>query len=84
MTAEILKPFGDYKTPGVSEGIVDMLEELLVLVKAGEVQAAGVVLINQNGFVRTRAHKGNRGMAEMVGAVAVMQHDLIRLWKADE
>lgn len=78
---EILKPFGEYHTPGPNASCIELLREVLGMAERGEVVAVAIASINPAGFTRTRADKGSRGMGEIVGAVAVMQDDLIRMWK---
>lgn len=80
-TAEILTPFGDYKTPLPSQKVIQILERALHQAQRGDVVGVALAVVDGRGFVSTRAERGTRGMAEMVGAVAVMQDDLIRLWK---
>lgn len=81
--AKILKPWGDYFTPGASSGVIRILEEALKKATSGEIVAVGIVMINPGGFTMTRAVKGSRGFGEILGGVAVLQDDLIRLWKDD-
>jgi hypothetical protein len=78
---EILRPFGEYLTPGPSTPCIALLRDALEMAERGEVVGVAIAMISPVGFVRTRGEKGSRGMAEMVGAVAVMQDDLIRRWK---
>jgi hypothetical protein len=81
---KILKPFGDYKTPGPSADVISLLEEMLEKAKHGEILAIAIAAVRPDGYVQTRAHKGNRGMSEIVGAVAVMQYYLMRSWNLDD
>jgi hypothetical protein len=82
--AQILKPFGDYKTPGPNDSVIEMLREALAHAESGECVGVAIAMLAPSGFVKTRAVQGSRGMAELLGAVALMQDDLIRRWKADD
>ena len=53
------------------------------MAERGEIVAVAIAGIGPNGFTRTRAIRGSRGMGEIIGAVAVMQYDLIKMWKDD-
>lgn len=80
---EILKPFGEYRTPGPSISCIELLRETLELAERGEIVAIAIAALTPSGFTRTRADRGSRGMGEIIGAVAVMQDDLIRMWKCE-
>lgn len=79
--AEIIKPFGDYKTPGPNEKVIDLLRKTLEEAERGEIVAVAVASICAGGFIGVRVDVGSRGMSEMVGAVTVLQHDLLADWK---
>ncbi len=79
--AEIIKPFGDYKTPGPNEKVIDVLRKALDDAERGEIVAVAIASICAVGFVGVRYEVGSRGTSEMVGAVTVMQHDLLADWK---
>lgn len=84
MAAEILKPFGDYKTPGPSADVIELLAETLEMAVRGDVTGIAIAMIRPDTFVKTRAIAGNHGMATLLGAVTVMQDDIIRMWKAND
>lgn len=79
--AEIIKPFGDYKTPGPNENVIKILRETLEEAEHGEIVAVAIAAINSGGFISVRCQKGSRGMAEIIGAVAVLQHDILESWE---
>jgi len=79
--AEIIKPFGDYRTPGPNQNVISVLRKLLEEAERGEIVAVAVASICAGGFVGVRFDVGSRGMSEMVGAVTVLQHDLLEDWK---
>jgi hypothetical protein len=80
---KILTPFGDYKTPMPSSEVIDLLRDALEKAERGEIAGVAIAMIDGAGVCRTRAVRGTRGMAEIVGAVAVMQDDLNRTWKGE-
>ena len=82
--AEIIKPFGDYKTPGPNENVIEILQKTLKEAERGEIVAVAITMINAAGFVGVRFDTGNCGMSELVGGVTVLQHDLIADWKIRE
>lgn len=84
MTAEILKPFGDYKVPGPNAEIVLLLEELLEMAKKGEIIGIAVATI-------TKAHKvgninlvGSASYAELLGAADILKDDIKEAWNEDQ
>jgi len=79
--AEIIKPFGDYKTPGPNQNVISLLQKLLEEAERGEIVAVAVATICEGGFVGVRFDVGSRGTSELVGAVAVLQRDLLEDWK---
>lgn len=80
-TAEIIKPFGDYQTPGPNKRVIATLRDILDGAERGEILAVAVAMIKAGGIVHIRGESGNRGMAELVGAVSVLQHDMLQDWK---
>ena len=82
-SAEILKPFGDYKTPGVQEEVVEVLKNALEQAERGEVSALGLVLLAPNKFCRTRSVQGSCGYGELVGGISILHYDAIRAWKEE-
>lgn len=82
MSAEILKPFGEYLTPGVDADVVTMLREILAKAEHGELVAVAIAGVMQNGCVLTRANIGSRGTGELLGAVCVLQTEICEEWRA--
>ncbi|HTS05453.1 MAG TPA: hypothetical protein VMP68_07710 [Candidatus Eisenbacteria bacterium] len=82
--AEIIKPFGDYKTPGPNENVIAILRQTLEEAERGEIVAVAISMINAAAFVGSRFDTGSRGMSELVGAVTILQHDLLADWKFHE
>jgi len=79
--AEIIKPFGDYKTPGPNENVIAILRKTLEEAERGEIVAVAIASICSGGFVGVRFEVGSRGTSEIVGAVTVLQHDILSDWK---
>lgn len=79
--AKIIKPFGDYKTPGPNEKVIEALRKSLEEAERGEILAVAIASICACGFVGVRCDIGSRGMSELVGAVTIMQHDLLENWE---
>jgi hypothetical protein len=80
MTAEILKPFGHFETPGVDPQLVEMMEEILERARKGEITAVGVALINGANEIENYSHVGTAGWGRLLGAVTLMQHDICVDW----
>jgi hypothetical protein len=80
-TAEILKPFGDYFTPGPSRDVIEALEECLASAKRGEIVAIAIATLNCQGSTATFTERGNRGFAELLGAVSMMEDDIKKKWR---
>lgn len=78
---EIVKPWGDYGVPGPNAECIELLEDALTLARSGECVAVALVMLNPSGFTKTRAVKGSRGYGELVGGIAIMQSDVIALWR---
>ena len=81
MSAEILKPFGDYRTPGVDAEVVDLLRKTLAAAEKGEIIGVAIACIRANGFTLTRANRGSAGTGELIGAVALLQAEMIENWR---
>ena len=79
-TADIIKPFGEYRTPGPNKNVIALLKKTLEEAERGEIVAIAMAAISDGGFVCIRVDKGSRGMSEMIGAVSVMKHDLLEDW----
>lgn len=80
-SAEILKPFGEYKTPGVQEDVVSILKDALKQAQRGEVAALGLVLLAPNKLCRTRSVQGACGYGELVGGISILHYDAVKAWK---
>lgn len=81
MTAEILKPFGAYRTRGRNESVIENLKEILARAELGEITGFALVVLNDNGDVDTLTVAGNHGFPMLAGSVACLQDDLMRKWK---
>lgn len=81
-TAEIVKPFGEYKTPGANAYVIKALRETLEQAERGEIFGVAIASINARGYVHIKCEKGSCGMAEIVGAVAILQHDMMINWES--
>lgn len=80
MSAEILKPFGDYSTPGVDPDLVRLAEQLLAEAKAGEIIGFAVAIVRPNHMIGSLTRRGSCSTAEIAGAVAGLQYDILKNW----
>ena len=80
-TADIIKPFGEYKTPGPNGRVIEELTKILEQAQRGEIVSFAIAIIRESGWVGSRFVVGSRGMSEIVGAVTILQHDLVEDWK---
>lgn len=80
-TAEIIKPFGDYRTPGPNDKVIEILKKCLEEAERGEIVAVAITSINAGGWINCNWECGSRGRSEIVGAVTMMQHDIMADWK---
>jgi hypothetical protein len=83
MSAEILKPFGDYKTPDANDAVIKALEDLVAKAKAGEIQSFACAYVMSNDWTAYRNENGTSGLARLLGAVTVMQHAICNSWAAE-
>lgn len=81
-TAEIIKPFGNYMTPGRNQDVVDILRTALLEAEKGEITGIALVLISPNHYTLTRMCTGNHGWSVLIGGIAMAQDDCIRKWRA--
>lgn len=84
LTAEILKPFGDYKTPGIDPSVVELLRKALAMAERGEITGVAIAAIAGNGFSPTRANRGTASIGELIGTVAVLQAEMIGNWRREK
>jgi len=80
MSAEIIKPFGNYNTPDVPESVISNLEKLLERAMRGEIKGFAIGYIDGADNVKVTLEQGSAGFARIVGAASIMQHDLCVAW----
>lgn len=80
-TAEIIKPFGEYRTPGVSKDIIDLIERVLARAEAGEVAGVAITFITPNGHTCSEVAFGSAGYAAMAGATVALQSTILQQWR---
>jgi hypothetical protein len=80
--AEILKPFGEFKTPGRQEEVAKMLRRLADEADRGEIIGAAVATINRNEDAGTFYQPGSAGWARLIGSLALLQHIMMKNWDA--
>ena len=79
-TAEILKPFGEYRTPGIQEEVVVLLRRLLNDAENGDIIGCAVATVNRHEECRTYYQPGAGGWARLIGNVAALQHTMLKDW----
>ena len=82
MPADILTPFGNFGVSvGVDKDIVELLENALMEGRRGEIAGIAMTVVMPNGCIKSDMRRGNRSMAEMVGAVSSLKDDILFEWK---
>jgi len=79
--AEILKPFGSYRTPGIDENVVETLENLLERAVSGEITGVAVAYMTGGNHACSEVAFGSAGYAAMLGATVAMQATMLEAWK---
>jgi hypothetical protein len=76
-SAEILTPFGKYRTPQASKEIIDLMEEMLERAKRGEVTALALVALAPNDHSITAWRQGQHSMFTVVGLIDILKDDVL-------
>ncbi len=84
MSAEIIKPFGDYKTEGPQEGVVQTLKSLLARAEKGEITSLACSFQLANGFLSYAYAAGSGGYTALVASVAMLGYTIQRDWDQSE
>lgn len=82
-TAEILTPFGEFKTPGINQNTIETLELVLARAKAGEVTAVAIAFITPGNHAACEIAFGAVGYAMMLGASVAMTDTIMRKWREE-
>lgn len=73
---EVLRPFGDYGTPGPCEAVVSKLEELLEEAQRGELIGLAWAVVRPGGKVGYGHHPGS-GSSLLLVAATSLSHEFL-------
>jgi hypothetical protein len=80
MSAEILKPFGNYGIPGANQDVCELLREMLEKAECGEIIGVGVCAVLANGCSWTEFASGGANTATVLGGVILLQNTILKSW----
>jgi hypothetical protein len=81
VTAEILKPFGEFGVPGPNQGVIEELEAALAQARMGDIIGVAIAMVHPNGDCGCLVDKSGCRWSELLGAVDMMKDDIKDKWR---
>jgi hypothetical protein len=80
-TAEILKPFGAFKTPGPSKEVIELLQIWLDKAKIGEITSVALTGCTPHHKTIAQFEAGNDGLALLIASIVLLQDDILSQYR---